>query len=960
MIAINLPRKGLKLAHINICSLRNKITEVGELLSLGIHLLAISETHLDDTFNDEVLGVQGYNIFRRDRNRFGGGIAVYVQNNIPVKVRMDLMVDDIEVIWLQINLPYVKPLLIGCVYRPPSAPMDYLDQLCLMLDKVCDLGHETYFLGDTNIDWNSCNCTLKEKLQSTARACNLSQMVEKPTRVCIRRDGSKSETCIDHIFTNCSHLCSKALSIPVGCSDHNLVVMVRKAKLPKSGPKIVYRRSMKNFNEVEFIESVKNTCWRGVLEQDNPDDALDNFNTLFLHNIELYAPMRKNTVRNFKSPWLDTELRESMRSRDKAKQAAMISGSESDWQVYKKLRNYVTAQNKRKKQLFYENKIKSVKSDKKKMWNVVNDMMGRNPKSCPSYLEVDGTFLTKPVDIANYFNDYYYYKINSLRSNMQDTRIHVANTLIGKFMENKNCKFKLEKVTVNEVECLLNKCKDRPPGVDNLDVKFISMVANLIAEPVCHIINLSIEKSICPKAWKIAKIIPLTKNSAAPFSGTNSRPISLLPALAKVMERIVFQQIQLYFDENGLNSEYQHAYRPCHSTCTALTQMTDDWQCEIDKGRMVGAVLLDFSAAFDLIDYFLLSEKLKQYGFSGSALTWMESYLSNRKQTVFFNGSLSKVSDVNCGVPQGSCLGPLLFSIFINDLPLSLHKAQISIYADDSTIYATGSTIEEINIILDYELKSVIEWIKNNKLVLNVGKTKSILFGSKHNVGVEPKLDLNINNIPIEQVQETKLLGITLTHTLSWSHQVDKVVSKMGRAVSVTRRISKGLPTDVIRQVLNALVLSQLDYCFVIWSSASMNDMKKLQIVQNKAARCALNCSYRTNVKDMHDSLGWLTVSQRSTYFLLNFIRNIKCTQSPIILYKSLLKNCAQHEYQTRHVTDGRFNFPTVKTATIQKTVMYRSIVRWNDLPSYIIQSNSKEAFKRMVKQHLRIFHDTD
>ena len=227
-------------------------------------------------------------------------------------------------------------------------------------------------------------------------------------------------------------------------------------------------------------------------------------------------------------------------------------------------------------------------------------------------------------------------------------------------------------------------------------------------------------------------------------------------------------------------------------------------------------------------------------------------------------------------------------------------------------------------------------------------------------ISSEPKLNLNINNIPIEQVKETKLLGITLSHTLSWSKHVDNVVSKMGRAVSVTRRISKGLPTDVIRQVLNALVLSQLDYCFVIWSSASMNDMQKLQVVQNKAALCALNCSYRTNVKDMHDSLGWLTVSQRATYFLLNFIRNIICTRSPIILYKSLLRCTAQHEYQTRHVTEGRFNFPIVKTSTIKKTVMFRAIVtvRWNALPSYIIQSNTKEGFKRMVKLHLRIFHD--
>ena len=264
----------------------------------------------------------------------------------------------------------------------------------------------------------------------------------------------------------------------------------------------------------------------------------------------------------------------------------------------------------------------------------------------------------------------------------------------------------------------------------------------------------------------------------------------------------------------------------------------------------------------------------------------------------------------------------------------------------------------EISSILENELKLIVEWVNSNKLVLNAGKTKSILMGTRYQMRSEPKLNLKINNIPIDQVKETKLLGINFNNTLSWSHHVDKIVSKMGRAVSVTRRISKGLPQDVTKQVLNALVLSQLDYCFVIWSSASVADIKKLQIVQNRAARCALNCSYRTNVKYMHEKLRWLTVSQRSTYCLVNFIRNIIVNQSPKILHKSLMKLSTCHQYRTRHAVEGRFNLPRVRTSVIQKTVMYRAVVGWNSLPGYIIQINTKEGFKAKVKQHLSIFHE--
>lgn len=375
-------------------------------------------------------------------------------------------------------------------------------------------------------------------------------------------------------------------------------------------------------------------------------------------------------------------------------------------------------------------------------------------------------------------------------------------------MKNKTCEFKMEKVTIKDAEDLLSSCKDRPPGVDYLDAKFLRMVANVIAVPVCHIINLSIEKGICPQAWKISKMIPLRKKTSAPFSGTNCQPISLLPALAKVMERIIFKQIQSYFD-----IDYQHAYMPGDSTCTALTQMMDDWHRDIDKGRLVGAVLLDFSAAFDVIDHVLLLHKLEQYGCGEIALMWLKSYLTDRRQSVFFNGSLSRVSYMNCGVPRGSRLGPLLFSIFTNELPLVLVKAKMANYADDSTIYASESSIQNLNHALEKELQSVMEWVTQNKLVLKtlLGKTKAILMGTKYRLKDRPVLVLKMNNTPIEQGQERKLLGVTFNDVLAWTKYIDNTVCKMGRAVSIVRRISGGLPTDVITQVVDAIVISQLD-----------------------------------------------------------------------------------------------------------------------------------------------------
>ncbi len=212
LILESLLKKGLRMEHINICSLRNKVTDIAEVLSEGVHVLALSETPLDDTINDSVVSVHGYTFFRRDRNAFGGGVGAYIKCHIPAKIRYDLMPADIEALWTQVNLPNLKPLLVGCCYRPPNGRLNYLDEICEIIDKLCDLDYEVHILADLNINWNMANCPLRDKPQAVVNACNLVQIVDKPTRVCLKSNGSVTTTCIDHVFVNFSHLCSKTLS----------------------------------------------------------------------------------------------------------------------------------------------------------------------------------------------------------------------------------------------------------------------------------------------------------------------------------------------------------------------------------------------------------------------------------------------------------------------------------------------------------------------------------------------------------------------------------------------------------------------------------------------------------------------------------------------------------------------------------------------------------------------------
>lgn len=952
-----LPKKGLKVAHLNICSLRNKITDIEELLtSNSVHILAISETHLDETFSNAAMSISGFNMYRRDRNCHGGGVAFYVQDHIPVKVREDLEPTDIEIRWLQIHLPYQKDILVGCCYRPPSANIGYIDKLNSMLDQVYDLSMEVILTGDLNVDWLLPHCPLKQKLMNIANSCSLKQMVKQPTRISINKRGITTSSCIDHIYVNRKEVYSKAISVPVGYSDHNLVAIARKGSVPKAKPRVILTRTLKRFSEEAFLNDICKINWSSVLEEEEPDTALNVFMSKFVPVIDQHAPVKKMTVRTFGAPWVDEELKQQMALRNEAKAIANKTRSVIDRRQYCKLRNYVTKLNLKKKRAYLTSQLSKFSSDGKKIWKTLNSMLGNKTPSQPTFMENDGTFITDPIKIANHLNTYFHNKVAKLRKEQLSKGSNDSNPMIMQLIKEQSCSFQFAKVEEDMVSKLINaSCKDQQAGIDNIDGKFLKMAVSYISHPICHIFNVSLKSGIFPQVWKEAKIIPLPKDKKKTFTPSNSRPISLLPALSKIFEKIVFNQIQFYFSENNLLTEFQHAYRKGFSTCTALTQMTDDWLREIDNKKICGAVLLDFTAAFDVIDHGLLLQKLERYGFKTSALNWFNSYLTNRSQKVYFNGSFSSSVNVDCGVPQGSCLGPLLYSIFTNDLPLAVQNAKIVMYADDTSIYTSAKTSAELTHVLNKVLGAIERWIKQNRLVLNISKTKSIVFGSSHSLSHDSALNLGINKEQIEQVKEVKLLGVIIDSRLSWSKQIDHMVKKMSSGLALLRRSGQFLTQELRKRIVCSLVLAQMDYCNIVWSNATKDHLTKLQRVQNKAARLVLQCSYTTNINYMHSVLQWLRVEDRFYVSLLTSTWAVLHNKTPLNHYNLLYKSCDIHTYNTRLAAAGRLSVPKINTNAFIRTVEYRSIKAWNKLPIKLTTLNSKVVFKKHVKKYLSL-----
>ena len=303
---------------------------------------------------------------------------------------------------------------------------------------------------------------------------------------------------------------------------------------------------------------------------------------------------------------------------------------------------------------------------------------------------------------------------------------------------------------------------------------------------MAFLFNTSIETSQFPDSWKVARITPIFKDGDR-TEKSNYRPISVLPVISKLFEKLAFNQLYQYMKENGLFTCEQSGFLRLHSTITCLLKMSDDWNNGLDLGKLVGLVFIDLKKAFGTVDHDILCNKVELYGVQQRELSWFRSYLSNRKQFCRVNGVDSDVGDLEVGVPQGSCLGPLLFLIYINDLPQAVQSSSVTMYADDTSLCHQSHDLTRLNEAISGDLRKLETWLQGNKLSLNVAKTHSMLISTKqkHNSlkSRSEALELKIRDNELEVVQTTKYLGLQIDCSLDWKEQIKAVCMKVSRAI---------------------------------------------------------------------------------------------------------------------------------------------------------------------------------
>ena len=655
-----------------------------------------------------------------------------------------------------------------------------------------------------------------------------------------------------------------------------------------------------------------------------------------------------------KSPWMTSGMLKSINSKDKLYTKLVKTPKDTpDYEIikinFKTYKNIIRRSIKEAKRLYYQNTFNRYSNDLRKTWQTINQALNKKSKtaSFPSEFELEnGTVVKDQKAIANEFNKYFI-SIGEATNNSSNSN-YTTNDYKTYMKNRPNCTLQFNEITIDQTKQLIDSLKPKTStGIDNLSNQLIKTIKDIIAEPLTIIINQMLNTGIFPDVLKISKVIPLfKKDDKSKFS--NYRPISLLTSISKIFEKAILSQITEYLDINKIINANQYGFRKQHSTELASLQLVDFLYYKMDAKKTPLNIYLDLSKAFDTLDHNILLTKLKFYGITGMAHHLLDSYLSNRKQLVQFQETSSDVLDIKRGVPQGSILGPLLFIIYINDLPSSTNFFKFLMYADDTTLYCCIDDIlsENRESKINSELGKVTTWMLSNRLTLNIKKTKYMLF-HKHNK-VVPNLNININTNIIERVSNFNFLGLHVASNLTWTKHTTEISKKISRMTGVLYRMRNILPRNILLSLYNTMILPHINYCLLSWGKESAD----LLLLQKRAARIITSAKYHAHSEPIFKCLNIMKIEDIYNQRLLTFYYNLINNNLPIY-FTNFKPKCSlgSVRYQIRN---PKFLLPSNSHEFIKSTCRYQ-------LPTLLNKYWFPElsSINEFEKERLLLFYNT-
>ena len=918
--------------------------------------LPLTETWLTDkdcAHRAEVIA-PGYKLYDHPRTgRTGGGTALMCRESITVtKVAVGEKRSFEFSEWIILGLGSRK-IRIVIVYRlqySPNHPVTtgvFFDEFSDYLESIILSSEPLLITGDFNIHVNVVGDPHKLKLLELLETMGLQQHVITPTH--------ESGNTLDLIITRqCEDLVKETPQSDYHISDHWSVICRLNLDKPRITKKTVTFRRIKDID----LRALSDEISSSDLCTNTPDtlsDLVTCYNSTLASSLDRHAPLITKTIpARPLVPWFNDDIKEARKQRRKAERRWRRTGLEADLRVYKATKNNTNSLMNEARKVFFKGFIEDNSTDQKKLFSATKRLLGREN-------EIEYPKFNDRAVLADKFSDYFVQKIDIIQTKLDNMASTAPPHIASENVPDVPSISQFTLLSESDVQKLIEATPKKSCMLDPIPTPLVIGCIDILLPVITKIINISLKTGQFADQWKCALVHPLLKKPGLDLVLKNYRPVSNLQYISKLTEKAVFQQTNGHMVINSLYPELQSSYRQHHSTETALLKVMNDVLLNMNSQQVTLMVLLDLSSAFDTVNHNILLERLdKDIGMRGVTLDWFRSYLSNRCQQVCANGSLSKQYHLNCGVPQGSCLGPLLFSMYTSTLfkVIERHLPKAHCYADDTQLYVSfkpddAKAQDEAIRAMENCIEDLRNWLIEGRLLLNDDKTEFLVIGTRQQLNKLNPSVLHVGDDAIDPSVTVRNLGTILDNSISMDAHINQVCKAAFYHIHNIRRVSKYLSQECLKTLIHAFVTSRLDYCNSLLYRLPKYQISKLQRVQNTAARLITNSRKYDHITPALYSLHWLPVFYRIHFKILIITFKAIYNIAPSYICNLVsIKSCS--DYSLRSNKSLFLDRPKGRMlSTLGARSFYAAApTLWNSLPLHIREITSLSVFKKQLKTY--------